>query len=55
MIDPVLWSSCSNQILADLSESGLRRFWEEHKHKYLGDFVEFVDQHLDRGTRAASK
>ncbi len=53
MIDPVLWSSWSHQILADLSEPGLRHFWEEKKHNYLVEFVEYVDQHVDRGTGAA--
>jgi hypothetical protein len=53
MIDPVLWNSWSHQILEDLSEPGLRHFWEEKKHHYLVEFVEYVDQNVDRGAGAA--
>ena len=55
MIDPVIWKSWSHQILADLSEPGLRRFWHEKKHRYLVEFVDYVDRHVDRGTSAAPK
>ncbi len=55
MIDSALWHSWSHNILSDLSEPGLRRYWEEKKHTFMDEFVEFVDRHVDRGAGAASK
>jgi hypothetical protein len=55
MIDPALWRSWSLSILSDLSDPGLRRYWEEKKHLYLIEFTDYVDQHLDLGAGAASK